>query len=231
MAETPKIKDKITHAQMIEKTGRFLGMPRDRRRARAAELIEKVGLRDAGNKRLKAYSKGMLQRAGLAQALVNDPELVVLDEPMSGLDPIGRKEVRDLIFALRDAGKTVFFSTHILADVETIGDRIAILARGELRGVGTLTELVKDTLQRTDVSFALPDAIGAEAITSLEKQAHASRRRGGELLVSLPSAVDIDEYLAQARGVGAKVIAVVPQRETLEDVFIREAGATRGTNG
>ncbi len=113
------------------------------RKRRADELIERVGLAGARAQSLKKFSKGMLQRAGLAQALMNDPELVVLDEPMSGLDPIGRKEVRDLILELRDRGKTVFFSTHILSDVEAITDRVAIIAGGRLRAHGTPAELVR----------------------------------------------------------------------------------------
>src|SRR5205814_3778595 len=135
----------------------------------------------ARNQHLKKFSKGMLQRAGLAQALMNDPELVVLDEPMSGLDPIGRKEVRDLILELRDQGKTVFFSTHILSDVEAITDRVAIIARGQLQAHGTPSELVSRRLQGVDVIVRI--AQGAEG--ELASGATRVRRVGDELSLTL----------------------------------------------
>src|SRR5262249_8625661 len=138
--------------------GGLFGMAPAARRKRADELIERVGLAGARGLSLKKFSKGMLQRAGLEQALMNDPELVVLDEPMSGLDPIGRKEVRDLILELRDQGKTVFFSTHILSDVEAITDRVAIIARGQLQALGTPAELVSRSLQGFEITVRLPAA-------------------------------------------------------------------------
>ena len=137
LPETPYFYDYLTVGELLDLAGRLFGLPHGVRKKRADELIEKVGLTRARTQPLKKFSKGMLQRAGLAQALMNDPELVVLDEPMSGLDPIGRKEVRDLILELRDQGKTVFFSTHILSDVEAITDRVAIIVKGELREHGT----------------------------------------------------------------------------------------------
>src|SRR5262245_27567422 len=126
----------------VAPAARLFGLPAQARKKRADELIERVGLGRARAQSLKKFSNGMLQRAGLAQALMNDPELVVLDEPMSGLDPIGRKEVRDLIVELRDQGKTVFFSTHILSDVEAITDHVAIVARGALQTHGSPAALV-----------------------------------------------------------------------------------------
>src|SRR5205814_6180242 len=131
--ESPYFYDYLTVGELLDLAGRLFGLPRDVRRKRADELIERVGLGRARAQSLKKFSKGMLQRAGLAQALMNDPKLVVLDEPMSGLDPIGRKEIRDLILELRDQGKTVFFSTHILSDIEPITDRVPIIARVQLQ--------------------------------------------------------------------------------------------------
>jgi ABC-2 type transport system ATP-binding protein len=133
LPEAPYFYDYLTVGELCDLAGRLFGMAPAARRKRADELIERVGLAGARGMSLKKFSKGMLQRAGLAQALMNDPELVVLDEPMSGLDAIGRKEVRDLILELRDQGKTVFFSTHILSDVEAITDRVAIIARCQMR--------------------------------------------------------------------------------------------------
>jgi ABC-2 type transport system ATP-binding protein len=181
-------------------------------------LIERVGLGRARSQNLKKFSKGMLQRAGLAQALMNDPELVVLDEPMSGLDPIGRKEVRDLILELRDKGKTVFFSSHILTDIEAIADQVAIIARGQLQAQGTPSELVKRTVLGIDVIVRIAaDA----AIEDLTKSASRVRRAGDELSLTLPIDTDVDAWLALARDKGAKVVEVTPRHETLEDLFMR----------
>src|SRR5207249_10972870 len=131
---------------------------------------------------LKKFSKGMLQRAGLAQALMNDPEVVVLDEPTSGLDPIGRKEVRDLILELRDKGKTVFFSSHILTDIEAIADQVAIVARGQLQAQGTPAELVKRTVLGIDVTLRIAAHATIEALAA---GASRVRRTGDELSLTL----------------------------------------------
>jgi ABC-2 type transport system ATP-binding protein len=161
LPEAPYFYDYLDVGELCDLAGRLFGLPPQIRKARADELIERVGLGRARGQSLKKFSKGMLQRAGLAQALMNDPELVVLDEPMSGLDPIGRKEVRDLILALRDQGKTVFFSTHILSDVEAITDRVAIIARGQLQAHGTPAELVSQSVLGIEVTVRLPLPAGA----------------------------------------------------------------------
>jgi ABC-2 type transport system ATP-binding protein len=194
------------------------------RKQRADELIDKLGLGRARGQSLKKFSKGMLQRAGLAQALMNDPELVVLDEPMSGLDPIGRKEVRDLILELRDRGKTVFFSTHILSDVEAITDRVAIVARGQLQAHGTPAELVSRNLQGVDITVRLPAGDGPDA--ALTDGAQRVRRVGDELSLLLPADADVDAWIARAHAAGARILQVAPRHETLEDLFVRRvAGA------
>jgi ABC-2 type transport system ATP-binding protein len=222
LPESPYFYDYLTVAELCDLTGRLFGMPAAARKRRADELIEKVGLTRSRGQSLKKFSKGMLQRAGLAQALMNDPELVVLDEPMSGLDPIGRKEVRDLILELRDAGKTVFFSTHILSDVEAITDRVAIIARGQLQAHGTPAELVSQTLLGVDVTVRLPGELGA-----LADGASRVRRVGDELSLTLAADADVDAWLARAHAAGARVLAVAPRHETLEDLFVRRV-ADRG---
>ncbi len=151
LPESPYFYDYLSGRELLDLAGRLFDLQSVERRRRAEALLARVGLADAAALPLRKYSKGMLQRLGLAQALVNDPELVVLDEPMSGLDPIGRKEIRDLIAQLRSDGKTVFFSTHILSDVEMLCDRCAILVRGQLRDVGPLDRLLSPKLLHTEV--------------------------------------------------------------------------------
>ena len=223
LPESPYFYDYLTAGELLDLAGRLFGVPGDVRKKRADELIEKVGLGRARSQSLKKFSKGMLQRAGLAQALMNDPELVVLDEPMSGLDPIGRKEVRDLIVELRDQGKTVFFSSHILTDVEAIADHIAIVARGQLQATGTPAELIHRTVLGIDIIVR----IGADAdLGDLTDGASRVRRTGDDLSLTLPADADVDAWLSRARERGAKVVAITPRHETLEDLFLRQiAGA------
>jgi ABC-2 type transport system ATP-binding protein len=228
LPEQPYFYDYLTVGELLDLVGRLFGLDRATRVRRAGELIERVGLARARDQSLKRFSKGMLQRAGLAQALMNDPDLVVLDEPMSGLDPIGRKEVRDLIVELRERGKTVFFSSHILTDVEAVADRVAIVARGEIRAQGVPAELVKRTLLGTDLVLRLPengDAAVAAVTVALGPRAKAVRRAGGEIILALDPDDDIDDTLAAARAAGAKVVAVTPRHETLEDLFLRQINA------
>jgi ABC-2 type transport system ATP-binding protein len=206
LPESPYFYDYLTGAELLDLVGRLFGLGSAERRARADRLLERVGLADSGKLPLRKYSKGMLQRIGLAQALINEPELVVLDEPMSGLDPIGRKDIRDLIVGLRAEGRTVFFSTHILADAELICDRCAILVAGELRDVGPLDELLSPRLLHTEVV--------------LEEGGHRIEQR-------LPPGDDVEAFLTAAIGRGARVSSVTPRRERLEDLFVREVEAGR----
>jgi len=227
LPESPYFYDYLTVGELLDLTGRIFGLPRDLRRERADTLIERVGLGRARAQSLKKFSKGMLQRAGLAQALMNDPALVVLDEPMTGLDPIGRKEVRDLILELRDQGKTVFFSSHILTDIEAIADQVAIIARGQLQAQGTPAELVQRTVLGIDVTIRIAaDA----ALGDLEDGASRVRRAGDEASLTLPAECDVDAWLARARDVGAKVVSVAPRHETLEELFLRQI-ANADTSG
>jgi len=219
LPESPYFYDYLTIGELLDLAGRLFGLDGAARKKRADQLIERVGLGRARTQSLKKFSKGMLQRAGLAQALMNDPEVIVLDEPTSGLDPIGRKEVRDLILELRDQGKTVFFSSHILTDIEAIADRVAIVARGSLQSTGTPAELVK----RTVLGFDLKVRIAADAtVDELTAGASRVRRVADELAVTLGADADIDAWLARAHAAGAKVLAVEPRHETLEDLFMRQ---------
>ncbi|HEY5935156.1 MAG TPA: ABC transporter ATP-binding protein [Kofleriaceae bacterium] len=219
LPEAPYFYDYLSVGELLDLAGRLFGVPADVRKKRADDLIERVGLGRARSQSLKKFSKGMLQRAGLAQALMNDPELVVLDEPMSGLDPIGRKEVRDLILELRDQGKTVFFSTHILSDVEAITDRVAIVARGSLQAHGTPAELVQKTVLGIDVALRVPSDASIDELTTGGERV---RRIGDELSLTLPGDTDVDAWLVRAHAAGAKLTSLTPRHETLEDLFLRE---------
>jgi ABC-2 type transport system ATP-binding protein len=223
LPESPYFHEYLSVAEMLDLAGRLFGMDRRQRRRRAGELIERVGLAHARDIPLKKYSRGMLQRAGIAQALINDPELVVLDEPMSGLDPLGRNLVRDVIESLRDHGKTVFFSSHILADVELMSDRVGIVVGGAMRDVGTLSELIHARLQGTEIGLRLPQDLGDEALAVLTGPAERVRRRDRDIALTMGAEVDIDDYLARARELGARLLSVIPRHDTLEDLFLRHA--------
>jgi ABC-2 type transport system ATP-binding protein len=162
----------------------------------------------------------MLQRAGIAQSLIADPELVIYDEPMSGLDPVGRKEVRDIIRGLGERGKTVMFSSHILADVEMICDHVAFVANGEIRSSGALSALVDTTTSGFDISLATPADFSDAAVAELSALAESSRRGEREFTVVLGADADADAFLERARALGAKVRSVESRHQTLEDLFL-----------
>jgi ABC-2 type transport system ATP-binding protein len=207
LPESPYFYDYLTGQELLDLMGRLCGLDRTTRRRRAAELLERVGLGEVKDRPLRKYSKGMLQRVGLAQALVSDPKLVVLDEPMSGLDPIGRKEIRDLIVELQREGRTVLFSTHILSDVELLCDRVAIVVGGQLRDCGALDELLSPRLLHTEVVL---------------------EHGGAKEAVRLDPEADVDAELRAALEAGKHVVSVTPRRESIEDLFVREARAVGG---
>ena len=227
LPEAPYFYDYLTVAEMLDLAGRLYGVDRGERRDRAAELIDRVGLSHATGIPLKKYSKGMLQRAGIAQALISDPDLIVLDEPLSGLDPAGRKDVLDIIGTLRQRQKTVFFSSHILTDVEHVSDRIAILAHGRIQAAGALSELSSGDDLGTEVTLRLPEGASRETLADTiaelpqSKAGDDPRTAGGQLTIQLPVDADVDAYLAAARQRDARVVSVAPRRETLEELFIR----------
>lgn len=223
LPENPYFYDYLSAPELLDMVGRIHGLDRAARRKRIGELIERVGLGHAGKRPLRSFSKGMLQRAGLAQALMGDPELVVLDEPLSGLDPLGRKEVRDLIFELRDAGKTVFFCTHILADASMLCDRVGIIVKGELRDVGPLGELLSPKVQSVEVVWAPPEA-DAEAVRAAlrEREGEHETTSEGEVMRTTDPAAG-HAFVAAVVGKGGTIHSVNPHRQSLEELFVHEA--------
>ena len=224
LPEQPYFYDYLTARELLEYYAELFGYGRAARRARAADLLRRVQLDEsAWNRQLRKFSKGMLQRVGLAQALVNDPELVLLDEPMSGLDPIGRRQVRDLISGLRASGVTVFFSSHIIADIEVLCDRVAILQRGRLAHVGRLDELRNriDGAGRLEITV-IGASLGAlaEALTKVDGARVAASPAGAR--IEVVAETDVDAALAAARGCGARLVSVQPVRQSLEDLFVGE---------
>jgi ABC-2 type transport system ATP-binding protein len=220
LPENPYFYDYLSGRELLEYNAALFGIPNEQARIRGKELLDLVGLdSERANRQLRKYSKGMLQRIGIAQALVNDPEIVFMDEPMSGLDPIGRREVRDLLLALRTQGKTVFFSSHILSDVEAMCDRAAILSRGKLIRCGTVNELtgIKDTAVEIVALGIEKSDLGkfSQMVSSLQS---ASATPNGVHLV-LADDSEIDHTLSLIRECGGRLISVNPRRASLEDIF------------
>lgn len=239
LPENPYFYEFLTGREILRFYAKLSGVAKPEIERRVETLLDWVGLAHAADARLRTYSKGMLQRVGIAQALVHDPSVVFLDEPMSGLDPIGRKEVRDLIIELREQGKTVFFSSHILSDVEQISDRVAIVVGGKIQDVGRPRELVGHAPLGTEVLLHLTaagdvtagaaapaDALAA-ATAAITARADKVRAERDELLAVLGPGADVDDFLAFARGHGGKVVSVTPRYETLEDLFLRRVEAAR----
>lgn len=220
LPENPYFYEYLTGRELLEYTAALFGTSRQDAKRKADDLLSLVGLDDErAGRQLRKYSKGMLQRIGIAQALVNDPEVVFMDEPMSGLDPIGRREVRDLLLSLRAQNKTVFFSSHILSDVEAICDRAAILNRGKLVRCGTVHELTGDQSSYLEiVAVGIdPNSLGIfnEALPSTES---ATATPHGMNLV-LRSEEDAGEAIRLIHQCGGKLVSINPKRTSLEDLF------------
>jgi len=223
LPENPYFYDYLTGREFLHFYGQLFGLPYRDRRQRIDELLHAVGLSKAAELQLRKYSKGMLQRIGLAQALINDPQVIVLDEPTSGLDPVGRKEVRDLILDLKGRGKTVLFSTHIVPDAEMICDRVGIIVAGRLTRVGTLEELLGSEVERIEITASGFD----EAVDSQIDQwsVRPPARHGDKVLFAVNTEKEASQAMEFLLGRGAAVHAVHPKRRTLEDLFLREVAS------
>jgi ABC-2 type transport system ATP-binding protein len=225
LPENPYVYPYLTPREFVEMCGQLSGMKGTKLGSRTMEVLDKVGIAYAADRQVRRLSKGMLQRTGLAAALVSDPEMLVLDEPMSGLDPVGRKEVRDVIFAERDLGRTIFFSTHILSDVEAMCDRVTILRTGEVVVSGEIRELLRGDVVRTEVYLANASDDLKKRITEGdgEKLDAKVTDRPGVVVVEVVGEALVQKIIALAIEAGARVVEVAPRRETLEDLFMQRA--------
>jgi ABC-2 type transport system ATP-binding protein len=221
LPESPYFYDYLTAEEFLRFYGQLAGLGQAVIAQRVTDLLSLVDLVDARARQLRKFSKGMLQRIGLAQALIHDPELVILDEPMTGLDPVGRKQVRDLILSLRDRGKTIFFSTHILHDVEMICDRVGIVIKGRLLASGRVDELVRqDHTQSVEIVCQQIKAEGNAFIHSLATRVW---QQGQQCLIVLPSPDAVDAMVGEIRRQGGRLLSVTPHKASLEDLFFQEA--------
>ncbi len=220
LPENPYFYDHLTAVELLDYFGCLLGLDASQRAARIPRLLDQVGLGAERRLPLRRYSKGMLQRVGLAQAIIGEPEVVFLDEPMSGLDPIGRRMVRELILALRDRGATVFFSSHILSDAEAVCSRVAILAGGRLVASGRLTELLAFGIKGWEVVVDGVDAAAVERVRAMAARLTPIAER--RYAVEFPSTARPDLVMAGLVAAGASVVSINPLRDTLEDFFMRQ---------
>lgn len=222
LPENPYFYDYLTAREFLEYCGQLFGYQTSERRKRATDLLTRVSLDEKSwSVQLRKFSKGMLQRVGLAQALVNDPEVIFLDEPMSGLDPVGRREVRDLIAGLRQEGKTVFMCSHILSDIEVLCDRVAILKRGRLAHVGNLDDLRQRAgdRNRVEVVATSTDATTFSLHAPQANQYEVTSTASG-VRIEVPDERDVDEVITALRRAGGKLVSVQPMRQSLEELFM-----------
>ncbi|HTR25134.1 MAG TPA: ABC transporter ATP-binding protein [Terriglobales bacterium] len=216
LPEQPYFYDYLTAQELLNYYAQLSGVPAIDRGKRVTEMLERFGLADSARLQLRKFSKGMLQRVGLAQAILHDPKVVFLDEPMSGLDPTGRREVREMIQQMRNEGKTVFFSTHILSDAEALCDRVAIIYQGELRGVGAVSQLTSQAKRKVEIIFCSPSV--PAALTSLGAEARVS----GEMVNAVVDEEKQDLALEILRREHIRLISLTPVRGSLEEYYVEQ---------
>lgn len=220
LPEQPYFYDYLTAAELLDYFARVHDLNADERKERIDRMLKKVGLETAGKIQLRKYSKGMLQRVGLAQAILHDPKVVILDEPMSGLDPVGRREVRDIILELKREGKTVLFSTHILSDAEMLCDRVGVIVGGKLRGVGAPDEIVGMQSEGMEILFE------CDAPEKQQPLLSKAAKTGKRYRLQVPEK-ELYVTMQQLCGIQARILSVTPVRATLEEYFMHLVEADR----
>jgi ABC-2 type transport system ATP-binding protein len=224
LPENPYFYDHLSAKEFLDYAAQLFSLSRDERRRRVGALLEQVGLAESRDVPLRKFSKGMVQRVGIAQALINDPEVIFLDEPMSGLDPLGRREVRDLVLRLKGQRKTVFFSTHILSDAETLCDRVAILDRGRLQGCGELSNILRLGISATEILLEEP---APAVLAALAPLISSEVRTGERVRVEITSESAVPKALQIALQHNTKVVSMNPVKKSLEDYFLAQVAASK----
>jgi ABC-2 type transport system ATP-binding protein len=220
LPENPYFYDYLTATEFLAFYADLFGLGRSEKDAIIVRLLKLVGLERAASLQLRKFSRGMLQRIGLAQALVNDPKLVILDEPLGGLDPLGRKEIRDIIVRFKQEGKTVFFTSHILQDIEMICDHVAIIVGGRVVKQGALHDLVSEKVLFTEIMVS---GVPPEALRGLGESVSV---QGERVFLKILEEKRVDDILALVREKKGKVISLSPRTETLEDIFVETVTGT-----
>jgi len=224
LPENPALYEYLTGVEYLRYAGRLAGLGRKEAHERSKVLLDQVGLADRADRPIRRFSKGMVQRLGLAQAMIGDPELLILDEPMSGLDPIGRKDVRDLVLRFREEGRTIMFSTHILSDVEMICDRVAILIEGRVTDCGTLSSLLDPAARVVEVAAR---GVSPELDSSLRAQSKQSVQRDGSSVYAFASEEAANQAVRAIALGGGHIVAVQPHRYSLEELFVKRAAGAK----
>jgi ABC-2 type transport system ATP-binding protein len=220
LPENPYIYTYLRPLEFLDLCGRLTGLDRKARKQRSSALLERLALSHAVDRPIGRFSKGMMQRLGICQALLHDPELLILDEPFSGLDPIGRKDIRDLLLEQRAAGKTLIFTSHVLSDVELLCERIALVQRGTIVAYGRIDELLRPEVRRVEIELS---QVTAELRAELESRTTTLRDLHHCWSAVVEGDAHVPEILELALRRGAQVLAVTPHRERLEDLFVRKA--------
>jgi ABC-2 type transport system ATP-binding protein len=221
LPENPYIYSYLRPLEFLDLCGRLTGLDRSARRQRSEALLHKLGLAHAMDRPVGKFSKGMTQRLGFCQALLHEPELIILDEPFSGLDPIGRRDIRDLLLEQKAQGKTLLLTSHVLSDVELLSERVAILRQGKLVAYGALHDLLRPEVRRVELELA---DVGPELRQKLEQAAQHVRQLDALITrVVVEGDEGVPALLRLVLEGGARVLAVTPHRETLEDLFVRKA--------
>jgi len=215
LPEQPYFYDYLTANELLEYYAQISGVAARERRPRVSAALAQVGMAESAHLQLRRFSKGMLQRVGIAQAILHEPRVIFLDEPMSGLDPIGRREVRDLIEGLKRQGRTVFFSTHILSDAEALCDRVAVVHKGELRGIGVIADLTSTVEARVEVVWQGDVPPDLRALTA---ECHVT----GDMARAVVAEPQLDAAIDAVRRAGLRLVSVTPIRATLEDYFVQK---------
>ncbi len=228
LPEHHRFPEYLTGRQVVEFYGALAGVPARERRLKAGELIEFVGMKDWADRKVGQYSKGMRQRIGLAQAMVNNPDLIILDEPTDGVDPVGRREIREMVLSLRGQGRAVFINSHLLSELELVCDRVAILVKGKVAAQGTIAELT-DHRRRYEIEV---EGGEAESLLAIAGEAGlAGRIEQGVLIVPTAEPAAIQPLLDKLRARGRVIAAVRPVRPSLEDLFMEAVSSGGGTPG